>query len=106
MKLATEEKRQAILGEVQATLQMLADTDLKIYGEISRGTLEAVQIQGFAIENGSVKRQAPKSPLSAASLILPENSAHIPRSDPRAAKSADIFHLHGKSKSIEWSDFY
>ena len=41
MKLATEEKRQAILGEVQATLQMLADTDLKIYGEISRGTLEA-----------------------------------------------------------------
>ncbi len=62
MKLATEEKRQAILGEVQATLQMLADTDLKIYGEISRGTLEAVQIQGFAIENGSVKKASPQKP--------------------------------------------
>lgn len=56
MKLVTEKQRQAILGKVQATLQMMVEADLKIYGEISRGTLEAVQIQGFTIENGSVKK--------------------------------------------------
>ena len=62
MKLVTEKQWQAILGEVQSSLQMLVEADLKIYGEISRGTLEAIHTQGFVEENGSVKKASLTKP--------------------------------------------
>lgn len=40
---AAPEQRQAISAEVQATLQMLVDTDLKLHGEVTGDTLEAIQ---------------------------------------------------------------
>ena len=53
---ATPEQRQAISSEVQATLQMLVDTDLKLYGEATGDTLEAIQTQGFVLQDGILQK--------------------------------------------------
>ena len=47
----TPEQKQAISSEVQATLQMLVDTDLRLYGEVTGDTLEAIQTQGFLLHD-------------------------------------------------------
>ena len=51
---ATLKRRQAISTEVQATLQMLVDTDLKLYGEVTGDTLEAIQTQDFLLRDGAL----------------------------------------------------
>ena len=56
METATPKQRQAVSNAVQATLQMLVQADLKIYGEVSQETLEAVQTQGFVVQNGTVQK--------------------------------------------------
>ena len=56
---ATPEQRQAISSEVQATLQMLVDTDLKLYGEVTGDTLEAIQTQGFLLQDGALRKAEP-----------------------------------------------
>ena len=50
------EQQQAIRDEVQATLQMLVDTDMQISGEVSQGTLDALAAQGYALQDGAVQR--------------------------------------------------
>ena len=50
------EQQQAIRDEVQATLQMLVDTDMQISGEVSQGTLDALAAQGYALQDGIVQR--------------------------------------------------
>lgn len=50
------EQQQAICDEVQATLQMLVDTDMQISGEVSQGTLDALATQGYALQDGIVQR--------------------------------------------------
>ena len=54
--MVTPEQRQVISKETQAMLQMLVDTDLKIYGEISKETLEIFQTQGFVFQNGAIQK--------------------------------------------------
>lgn len=49
-------QQQAIRDEVQATLQMLADTDMQISGEVSQGTLDALAAQGYVLQDGIVQR--------------------------------------------------
>lgn len=49
-------QQQAIRDEVQATLQMLVDTDMQISGEVSQGTLDALAAQGYALQDGIVQR--------------------------------------------------
>ena len=56
METTSPQQRQTISSEVQATLQMLADTDLKLYGEVSSETLDAVQSQGFVPKNGTIQK--------------------------------------------------
>ena len=56
---AAPEQRQAISAEVQATLQMLVDTDLKLYGEVTGDTLEAIQTQGFLLQDGALRKAEP-----------------------------------------------
>ena len=51
------EQQQAIRDEVQATLQMLVDTDMQISGEVSQGTLDALAAQGYVLQDGIVQRQ-------------------------------------------------
>ena len=50
------EQQQAIRDEVQATLQMLVNTDMQISGEVSQGTLDALAAQGYALQDGAVQR--------------------------------------------------
>lgn len=50
------EQQQAIRDEVQATLQMLVNTDMQISGEVSQGTLDALAAQGYALQDGIVQR--------------------------------------------------
>ena len=50
------EQQQAIRAEVQATLQMLVDTDMQISGEVSQGTLDALAAQGYVLQDGAVQR--------------------------------------------------
>ena len=50
------EQQQAIRDEVQATLQMLVNTDMQISGEVSQGTLDALAAQGYVLQDGIVQR--------------------------------------------------
>jgi len=56
MKMVSPQQRQAISNAVQAALQMLAETDLKLYGKVSTETLEAVQTQGFVLQDGTIQK--------------------------------------------------
>ena len=51
-------QQQAMTEEVRATLQMLIDTDLKSTGEVSQGSKEAAQAQGFTIAGDGTLEQA------------------------------------------------
>ena len=50
------ERQQAIRDEVQATLQMLVDTDMRLSGEVLQGTLDALAAQGYVLQDGVVQR--------------------------------------------------
>lgn len=56
---AAPEQRQAVSSEMQATLQMLVETDLKLYGEVTGDTLEAIQTQGFLLQDGALRKADP-----------------------------------------------
>ena len=57
------EQQQAMTGEVRATLQMLIDTDLKTTGEVSQGTKEAIQTQGFTLsKDGTLEKAEARQP--------------------------------------------
>ena len=55
-------QQQAIRDEIQATLQMLADADIQISGEVSQGTLDALTAQGYVLQDGIVQRVAEELP--------------------------------------------
>lgn len=67
----TPEQRQAISSEVQTTLQMLVETDLKLYGEVTKDTLEAIQTQGFLLQDGALRKV---DPAQAGPAVLPESA--------------------------------
>ena len=52
------EQQQEITDSVKAMLQTLIDADLKSTGEVSQGTKEAVQAQGFSIAGDGTLEQA------------------------------------------------
>ncbi len=58
MDAVPPQTRQAISNEVQAMLQMLAKADLDIHGEITAGTLDAIQAQGFTLKGGTIQKSA------------------------------------------------
>ena len=59
------EQQQEMTDSVKAMLQTLIDADLKSTGEVSRGTKEAAQAQGFTIAGDGTLEQA-KAPQEAA----------------------------------------
>ena len=59
------EQQQEMTASVKAMLQTLIDTDLKSTGEVSQGTKEAAQAQGFTIAGDGTLEQA-KAPQEAA----------------------------------------
>lgn len=52
----TPERRTAISTEVQASLQMLVNADLNLYGEVTGDTLAAIETQGFALRDGVLQK--------------------------------------------------
>ena len=57
------EQQQAMTDEVRAMLQMLIDTDLKITGEVSQETKEAIQTQGFTLsKDGTLEKAEARQP--------------------------------------------
>ena len=50
------ERQQAIRDEVQATLQMLVDTDMQLSGEVLQGTLDALAAQGYVLQDGQITK--------------------------------------------------
>ena len=66
-------QQQAIRDEVQATLQMLVDTDMQISGEVSQGTLDALAAQGYVLQDGVVQRmQQAKLPMPDPTITVQE----------------------------------
>jgi len=65
------EQQQAIRDEVQATLQILVNTDMKISGEVSQGTLDALAAQGYVLQDGVVQR------MQQAELPMPDPSITV-----------------------------
>ena len=61
----TPEQQQEMTDSVKAMLQTLIDADLKSTGEVSQGTKEAAQAQGFTIAGDGTLEQA-KAPQEAA----------------------------------------
>ena len=54
MENITPEQRQEIRDEVQATLQMLVDADMQRQGEVTQGTRDAIQTQGYELHDGQL----------------------------------------------------
>ena len=50
------ERQHTIRDEVQATLQMLVDTDMQLSGEVSQGTLDALTAQGYVLQDGQISK--------------------------------------------------
>ena len=50
------ERQHTIRDEVQATLQMLVDTDMQLSGEVSQGTLDALAAQGYVLQDGQISK--------------------------------------------------
>lgn len=46
----TPEQKKAISSEVEAALQMLVDTDLELYGEVTGDTFKAIEAQGYMLQ--------------------------------------------------------
>ena len=73
-------QQQAMTEEVRATLQMLIDTDLKSTGEVSQGSKEAAQAQGFTIAGDGTLEQA-EAPQEAAYRLESSDYLYIQTSE-------------------------
>jgi len=72
------EQQQALSNEVQATLQIFIDSDIKTHGEVTESTLEAITVQGYEYKNGEL-----------AKATVPEQQpGHEEWSEPATAENA------------------
>ena len=84
------EQQQAIRGEVQATLQMLADTDMQISGEVSQGTLDVLAAQGYVLQDGVVQR------MQQAELPMPDPTITVQEMNEYGYKWDGMLPLQGE----------
>ena len=75
------EQQQEMTDSVKAMLQTLIDADLKSTGEVSQGTKEAAQAQGFTIAGDGTLEQA-KAPQEAAYRLESGDYLYIQTSEP------------------------
>ena len=76
----TPEQQQEMTDSVKAMLQTLIDADLKSTGEVSQGTKEAAQAQGFTIAGDGTLEQV-KAPQEAAYRLESGDYLHIQTSE-------------------------
>ena len=88
------EQQQEMTDSVKAMLQTLIDADVKSTGEVTQGTLDAIQTQGFILsDDGTLQR--------AGASQTPEPQAEEPALDPAAEPVVTI--LFSESPHLETS---
>ena len=86
------EQQQEMADSVKAMLQTLIDADMKSTGEVTQGTLDAIQTQGFVLsDDGTLQR--------AGASQTPEPQAEAPALDPAAEPVVTI--LFSESPHLE-----
>ncbi len=86
------EQQQEMTDSVKAMLQTLIDADVKSSGEVTQGTLDAIQTQGFVLsDDGTLQR--------AGASHTPEPQAEEPALDPAAEPVVTI--LFSESPHLE-----
>ena len=86
------EQQQEMADRVKAMLQTLIDADVKSTGEVTQGTLDAIQTQGFVLsDDGTLQR--------AGASQTPEPQAEEPALDPTAEPVVTI--LFSESPHLE-----
>ena len=86
------EQQQEMTDSVKAVLQTLIDADMKSTGEVTQGTLDAIQTQGFVLsDDGTLQR--------AGASQTPEPQAEAPALDPAAEPVVTI--LFSESPHLE-----
>ena len=86
------EQQQEMADRVKAMLQTLIDADVKSTGEVTQGTLDAIQTQGFVLSDDGTLQRAGASP-------APEPQAEAPALDPAAEPVVTI--LFSESPHLE-----
>ena len=86
------EQQQEMADSVKAMLQTLIDADMKSTGEVTQGTLDAIQTQGFVLSDDGTLQRAGASP-------APEPQAEAPALDPAAEPGVTI--LFSESPHLE-----
>lgn len=86
------EQQQEMTDSVKAMLQTLIDADVKTSGEVTQGTLDAIQTQGFVLSDDGTLQRAGASP-------APEPQAEAPALDPAAEPIVTI--LFSESPYLE-----
>ena len=86
------EQQQEMADSVKAMLQTLIDADVKSTGEVTQGTLDAIQTQGFVLSDDGTLQRAGASP-------APEPQAEAPALDPAAEPVVTI--LFSESPHLE-----
>ena len=86
------EQQQEMADRVKAMLQTMIDADVKSTGEVTQGTLDAIQTQGFVLsDDGTLQR--------AGASQTPEPQAEAPALDPAAEPVVTI--LFSESPHLE-----
>ena len=86
------EQQQEMTDSVKAMLQTLIDADVKTSGEVTQGTLDAIQTQGFFLSDDGTLQRAGARP-------APEPQAEAPALDPAAEPVVTI--LFSESPHLE-----
>ena len=86
------EQQQEMADSVKAMLQTLIDADVKSTGEVTQGTLDAIQTQGFVLSGDGTLQRAGASQ-------TPEPQAEAPALDPAAEPVVTI--LFSESPHLE-----
>ena len=86
------EQQQEMTDSVKAVLQTLIDADVKSTGEVTQGTLDAIQTQGFVLSDDGTLQRAEASP-------APEPQTEAPALDPAAEPVVTI--LFSESPHLE-----
>ena len=88
----SSEQQQEMTDSIKAMLQTLIDADVKTGGEVTQGTLDAIQTQGFVLSDDGTLQRAGASP-------APEPQAEAPALDPAAEPVVTI--LFSESPHLE-----
>jgi antirestriction protein ArdC len=106
MAQLTKERDEVMTGlhtEVEATLQMFVASDMKATGQLSASTIEAIRVQGFAMQDGKLVPAAAAQPEKANPLKTAEMSTeqNLNMIDGTLNNTPTVAEIEAKAKSGE-----